>query len=193
MLDGDPDSEDEDEEPTRRIVACPRSVIVASEAPTGTPFPIRDMPNYITQDDSPAENTRSKTRRQETILRMSDKVMMSCIQMTKQAAISPKAAASRKHPMQLLCKLLAGAVLDQDTGDLLEYRHLLKHPKLKETWDGGHAKKVRRLAQGLLGIVEGTDTIKFILKGEIPVDRLKDCTYSRIVCNVRPEKRIQSE
>ena len=97
--------------PTRKVVACPRPVIVTSEAPKGTPFPIQNMPNYITQDYSPAESTRSKTRRQETILRMLDEVMLSCIQMTKQATISPKAAASRKCPMQLLCEL-AGAVLD---------------------------------------------------------------------------------
>ena len=123
---------------------------------------------------------------------MSDEVMLSCIQMTKQVTINPKAAASRKYPSQLLCEL-AGAVLDQDTGDLLEYRHLLKHPKPKETWGRGHAKEVGRLAQGVPGIVEGTDTMKFIPKGAIPVDRLKDCTYSRIVCDVRTEKRIQSE
>ena len=45
-----------------------------------------------------------------------------------------------------LLRDLAGAVLDQDTGDLLEYKHLLKHPKLKETWGKGHAKAVGRLA-----------------------------------------------
>ena len=45
------------------------------------------------------------------------------------------------------------------------------------------------LAQGLPDIVEWTDTIKIIPKGDMPVDRLKDCTYSRIVCNVQPEKR----
>ena len=99
----------------------------------------------------------------------------------------PKAAVSRKYPVQLLCEL-AGAVLDQDTGDLLEYKHLLKHPKLKETWDRGHVKEVGRLAQGLPGVVEGTNTIKFIPNDDIPADRLKDCTYSRIVCNVRPGK-----
>ena len=72
-------SDEEEGDPTRLVVACPRPVIVASEEPKGTPFPIQNMPNYITQDDSPAENTRSKTRRQETIMRMSDEVMLSCI------------------------------------------------------------------------------------------------------------------
>ena len=44
------------------------------------------------------------------------------------------------------------------------------------------------MAQGLDGVVEGTDTIDFIDKSEIPPDRWKDITYARIVCNYRPEK-----
>ena len=99
--------EDEDENPARKIVAWPRPDIVASEEPKGTPFHIQNMPNYITQDDLPAENTRSKTRKQEIILRMSDEGMLSCIQMTKQATVNLRAAAFRKYPMQLLCELAA--------------------------------------------------------------------------------------
>ena len=38
------------------------------------------------------------------------------------------------------------------------------------------------------GQVEGTDTIFFIRKDQIPPERLKDSTYAQIVCNVRPEK-----
>ena len=34
----------------------------------------------------------------------------------------------------------------------------------------------------------GNNTIKFINKGEIPPDRWKYVAYSRIVCNVRPQK-----
>ncbi len=40
-------------------------------------------------------------------------------------------AASRKYPLQFLCDF-ANAVLDDKTGNLLEYQHLLKHPKYKE-------------------------------------------------------------
>ena len=35
---------------------------------------------------------------------------------------------------------------------------------------------------------DGTNTIFFIRKGEIPPDRWKDVSYTRIVCNVRPQK-----
>ena len=90
--------------------------------------------------------------------------------------------------MQLFCEL-AGAVLDEETGDLLEYRHLAKHPNHRKVWGGSFSKEVSRLAQGLPGIVEGTDTLNFIFKHEIPSDRFKDVTYDRIVCNYRPEKK----
>ena len=46
-----------------------------------------------------------------------------------------------------------------------------------------------RLAQGLPRIVEGTDTLNFIFKHEIPSDRFKDVTYARIVCNYIPENK----
>ena len=70
----------------------------------------------------------------------------------------------------------------------MEYKHLLKHPKLRETWGKGHTKEVGRLAQGLPGVVDGTNTMRFVTKESIPAERLRECTYARIVCNVRPEK-----
>ena len=75
----------------------------------------------------------------------------------------------------------------------MEYRHLLKHPNLKEIRGKRRAKEVGRLVQGLPGIVEGTGAIKLVPKGDIPIERFNDYTYSRIVCNVRPEKKVQSE
>jgi hypothetical protein len=49
------------------------------------------------------------------------------------ALFTPKQAASRKYPLQFLCNL-AYAVLDDKTGNLLKYRHLMKHPKYKDVW-----------------------------------------------------------
>ena len=46
---------------------------------------------------------------------------------------SPQQAVSRKFPLQFLCDL-AYAVLNDETGDLLEYRHLMKHSKYKDIW-----------------------------------------------------------
>ena len=84
-------------------------------------------------------------------------------------------------------------MLDTQTGDLLEYRHLIRHPLYKEVWGGAFGKEVGRLAQGIPGVVEGTDTIEFIHKDDVPNDRYKDCTYVRIVCNENPRKRTPTE
>lgn len=48
--------------------------------------------------------------------------------------------------------------------------------------------EIGRLAQGMPGRVDGTDMFFFIEQHQIPANRRKDVTYSRIVCNVRPEK-----
>ena len=99
----------------------------------------------------------------------------------------PHQLASRKFPTQLFVEM-ANAVLDSTTGDLLEYRHLLKNPKYSKTWSNAMGKEVGRLAQGLEGVVDGTDTMDFIAKHDIPQDRWHDVTYARIVCSYRPEK-----
>ena len=102
--------------------------------------------------------------------------------------IDPQKAASREYPLQLFCEL-AGAVLDEETGDFLDYRHLVKHLNHKKVWGGAFGKEVGRLAQGLPGIVKGSNTLNFVFKHEIPPDRFKEVTYARIVCNYRPEKK----
>eukprot|EP00804_Cyclotella_cryptica_P004359 CCRYP_017999-RA/>CCRYP_017999-RA protein AED:0.23 eAED:0.24 QI:0/0/0/1/0/0/4/0/900 len=81
------------------------------------------------------------------------------------------------------------AVLDQETGELLEYRQLLKHPRFKDVWNRSAADKFGRLAQGVGGRVKGTDTIRFIHKHEVPQNRFKDVTYIKFVCTIRTEKK----
>lgn len=74
------------------------------------------------------------------------------------------------------------SILDDDTGDLLEYRHLMNHPKYKDTWTKSFSKEIRRLATT-------TETIFFLTKPKIPEERRKDITYGRIVCIYRSEKK----
>jgi uncharacterized protein YaaQ len=82
----------------------------------------------------------------------------------------------------------ANPVLDYETGKLLEYRQLLKHPKYSKAWSTSAANEFGRLAQGVGGRVKGTNTIFFIKFEEIPLDRRRDVTYINFVCNVRTEK-----
>ena len=85
------------------------------------------------------------------------------------------------------------AVLDADTGKLLNYRQLLRHPKHKKGWQISSANEFGRLANGVGSRIKGTNTIKFIQKHEVPKDRMKDVTCGQFVCMVRPEKAEKIE
>jgi hypothetical protein len=73
-------------------------------------------------------------------------------------------------------------VHDDKSGDLLEYCHLLKHPKYKDVWSKLFGKEILCLATT-------TETIAFMAKQDIPQARCRDITYGRIVCNYHPEKK----
>ena len=91
-----------------------------------------------------------------------------------------------ERPSPLKPNEIANAVLEGDK--VLNYRQLLKHPKLGDQWQLSSANEFGRLAQGIGGRIRGTDTIHFIKKSDVPQDRMRDVTYGKFVCNVRPEK-----
>ena len=70
------------------------------------------------------------------------------------APFTARQAASRQYPLQFLCNL-AYSVLHNKTGDLLEYQHLMKHPKYKDMWTKSFGTEIRHLATT-------TETIFFI-------------------------------
>ena len=84
----------------------------------------------------------------------------------------------------------AMAVMDAETGKLLNYKQLMRNPKYKKKWGISSANEFGRLANGVGGRTKNpTNTIKFIRRSEIPKDRTKDVTYGSFVCNMRPEKK----
>ena len=175
-------------ESTRLVVACPSVAVIESK---WHPFPSLNIPKYKgytpesifqEQKEVPAHNTRS---RKELPRSITQETVLSAMEMSN-TNVTARNLAARKFPMQLLCEL-AGAVMDAN-GELLQYRHLIKRPEYREVWGKAYGKELGRLAQGMLGVVEGTDTLDFIRKDEIPADRRKDVTYGQIVCNYRPEK-----
>eukprot|EP00957_Ditylum_brightwellii_P009149 692015-Ditylum_brightwellii.AAC.1 len=86
-----------------------------------------------------------------------------------------------------LTQLLANAVIDEETGRSLEYRHLIKDSKYQKVWVTLCANEFGRLAQGVgKRMPNGTSTIKFITKNQVPDN--KKPTYARFVCDVRPQK-----
>ena len=80
-----------------------------------------------------------------------------------------------------------GAIIDEKTGEKLEYRDLIKRPELRQRWETSLANELGRLAQGIRDI-KGTDTIHFVSKSEIPADRWKDIMYGKIVVEYKPDK-----
>ena len=58
----------------------------------------------------------------------------------------------------------------------------------KQVWGESFGNEIGRLAQGMPDRVEGTNTMFFVHKSEVPQDRFQDCTYGRVVCDVRKHK-----
>ena len=92
-------------------------------------------------------------------------------------------AARQKFPFEML-----DAVLDMDTGKLMEMKHLLVNPKYKEVCGKLYTTELGHLAQGIPGVSKGTDTIVFKRWGKIPIDQINDVTYGRVCVNYRPVK-----
>ena len=80
------------------------------------------------------------------------------------------------------------AVMDQDSGKMMNYPQLMKHPKFSKAWTKSSANEFGQLASGVGGRVKGTETIRFIHQHEVPQKRRKDVTYGSFLCAVRPKK-----
>ncbi len=65
----------------------------------------------------------------------------------------------------------AMAVMDIDTGKLLNYRQLMNSPKYKKAWSLSTANEFKQLANGIGGLIKNpTNTIKFISQHKVPAD-----------------------
>ena len=71
--------------------------------------------------------------------------------------LAPKRLAQRRFPLEII-----SAVLDEDTGKLMEYRKLMKKTKYRNLYHNSYANKIGRLSQVMPGLVEGTNTMLFI-------------------------------
>ena len=137
-------------------------------------------------DLPPAARTRSKTRSATSFSNMAR--AMCTVAAFAGCCVSPQQVSARQYPLRMFAEM-ANAVLDSETGEMLEYRGLLKSPKYREDWNISSANEFGRLAQGIGGRTKNpTNTIFFITKDEVPQDRFKDSTYGKFVCSVRPQK-----
>jgi hypothetical protein len=101
----------------------------------------------ITQDKNGAPPP-ANTRQQRQTRTLTQEFMLECSMEIPgyKAPFTAKQAASRKYPLQFLCDL-AYTVLDDETGNLLEYRHLMKHPKYKDEWIKSFGTEICPLAK----------------------------------------------
>lgn len=121
-----------------------------------------------------SENKRQGNKKGGAIAISNYEAILSVIEVSA-VPIRTQQLTQRQYPLQLLCEL-AGAVLDAATGDLLEYCHLLAHPKYAKMCGRAGTKELGRLGQGILGLVEGTNTIFFKSYDEKSNDRKRDVT-----------------
>jgi hypothetical protein len=187
--------------------------------PTPTPQPIRiarsrrarlipSTPTINLPNQPPALSTRSRTAatnlhqappaantRNKRISHLRQPTDFSKLRTKGQAlAVQLQSTTGRQQFMQQYQQLEqevheAMAVLDKESGKLLNYRQLLQHPKYKADWSVSSANEFGRLAQGVGGRIKNpTDTIRFIYESDIPKTRKKDVTYGSFLCTVRPEK-----
>ena len=149
-----------------------------------------DLEEALLEVDTPAANTRSRVRSgqrsvtQEALTTVLDISGMGYM-------LTPKITSSRKFPKKFFTEM-AAAVLDGDTGMLIEYRHLTKRPKYKAIWRNNFGNEDGRFAQGMPGMIlkeKATNTMFFIMQDEIPRDRQRDVTYAQIVCNYCDQKK----
>jgi hypothetical protein len=83
----------------------------------------------------------------------------------------------------------AMAVMDVDTGKLLNYCQLMQSTKYQDAWSLSSANKFGRLANGVGGCIKNqTNTIQFIHQHEVPKDQMKDVTYGQFICTVQSKK-----
>jgi hypothetical protein len=100
---------------------------------------------------------------------------------TGQQSHTTTQSALQKYPLQFL-RNFANAVLDNETGDLLEYWHLIKHSKYRDTWSKSFETEIQCLATT-------TQMILFVDQKEISHDRQHSKTYGGIVYNYREQKK----
>ena len=99
------------------------------------------------------------------------------------------ASVSRAHltvtPARLvrrkIWKEMLSTVLDKDTGELIEYRNIMKNPKYRPLYRNYYAKEIGRLTQGMPSLLEGNNPMVFIKKTAVTAERWRDVTYGRIV------------
>ena len=113
---------------------------------------------------------------------------------TRSHTVSPIASASCQYPSDFLTEW-ALSFLDPSTGQYLKHRQLRRHPKLGPIWNTSYSNELGRLCQGVVKgptstgqCTKSTYTFRVTPFKNIPRDRSKGITFTKVVCKFRPEK-----
>jgi hypothetical protein len=83
-------------------------------------------------------------------------------------------------------KHIANSVINEETGASLEYRHPINDASTFTIWNEAAANEFCRLAQGVGNRIDGSNTIFFIPRQDVPKGKI--VTYGRFVVDIRPNK-----
>ena len=157
-------------------------------------------PNPRVHDDTrtvPTATTTKTTTPTPRVLRKSKPTPPTIVQSKIREKIRVKATSRARLPHQTCMQLrqqeqreCVQLIRDNDTGEYLNYRKLMRSPKHSIIWIKSLANEFGRLTQGLAdGRVTGTNTIFFIHKDLVPKDRIKDVTYASFSFDMKPNKK----
>ena len=114
------------------------------------------------QPSAPAHTTRIKN---PNVRSVSQEAILSCAEVN-QIKLLPKILSTRRFPFEIL-----NVVLNKETGELMDCHRIMKTPKYRKLYCKSYSKELGRVAQGLPGIVNVTNTILFINKADVPSER----------------------
>ena len=131
-------------------------------------------------------NKHKCTSNKSAIERLKRRMKHNQVNATTQAA---QKACNRQLPQHF-----AYSAWDDETGQMLEFRHLLNHKNsnIKKKWGRFGANEYGRLMQGIgkklppEERIEGTNSMHFIKKQQVP--KGKTVTHARFVADIRPQK-----
>ena len=130
----------------------------------------------------PQENVKDKIHRLYKVINKNQKISEHVRKNSDQSLDKPHLIAPDTH----LINNVMNAVLNKETGELLEHRQLVKGPD-RNMWITALANDLGRLAQGVgTRMKKGTNTMFFIHPSKIPKD--KKSTYCKLVASIRPLK-----
>ena len=148
------------------------------------------MHKHVISTTAPAQNTIYRTQQAETTpsirsrARTQITIMANKKQMGQASAVETTIPQLENYVHEVL------AVMDADTGNLLNYRQLMRDLKYKKNWSTSSANEFGRLANGVGGrIKKPTNKITFIRRKAIPNNCKKDVTYGKFIFSMRPEKK----